>query len=203
MLSTRLLSLARAKSSLFTHNTSTTNFIIPITSSTSSSSTPQQVQSFRWYTPMSKDEEEAEKVRVSKLTAFDKEQELRKLNREVARLEMLRGINTGELYTWTGRYKKLATEYGLPLTGYYAVCWFTTACMIYGSITVFDVDVLMYIAKADAYFDWDLARKIDPKLGTIGATIVLNELVEPIRLPFVILTVKPVVDKLFPDHIKY
>ena len=51
----------------------------------------------RWYTPMSKEEEEKEKARVSHLTPEDKEEELRKLNREIAKLEMLRGINNGEL----------------------------------------------------------------------------------------------------------
>ena len=51
----------------------------------------------RWYTPMSKEEEEKEKARVSHLTPEEKEEELRKLNREIAKLEMLRGINNGEL----------------------------------------------------------------------------------------------------------
>lgn len=51
----------------------------------------------RWYTPMSKDEEDKEKARVSHLTPEEKDEELRKLNREIAKLEMLRGINNGEL----------------------------------------------------------------------------------------------------------
>jgi hypothetical protein len=57
---------------------------------------------------MTKQEEEAEKQRVAGLTAFAKDQELRQLNRQIAKLEMLRGINTGELYTWRGRYKELS-----------------------------------------------------------------------------------------------
>ena len=51
----------------------------------------------RWYTPMTKAEEEKEKARVSHLTPEEKDEELRKLNREIAKLEMLRGINNGEL----------------------------------------------------------------------------------------------------------
>ena len=51
----------------------------------------------RWYTPMTKGEEEKEKARVSHLTTEEKDEELRKLNREIAKLEMLRGINNGEL----------------------------------------------------------------------------------------------------------
>lgn len=67
---------------------------------------------------MTKEEQEQEKGRVASLSSFQKDQELRKLNRELARLEMLRGINTGELYTWSGRYKALARDYGLPLVAW-------------------------------------------------------------------------------------
>ena len=63
---------------------------------------------------MTQEEEDAEKDRVSKLSEFKKEQELRKLNREIIRLNMLRGINTGELYTIRGKYKMLLNEYGIP-----------------------------------------------------------------------------------------
>ena len=60
---------------------------------------------------MTKDEEEREKARVSHLSPDEKDAELRKLNREIARLETLKGINTGELYTWTGRYKALVRSF--------------------------------------------------------------------------------------------
>lgn len=53
----------------------------------------------RYYSPMTKDEEEAEKQRVSKLSDYQKEMELRDLDRQIAKLNMLRGINNGELYT--------------------------------------------------------------------------------------------------------
>jgi hypothetical protein len=53
----------------------------------------------RHYSPMTKEEEEAEKQRVSKLSDYQKEMELRDLDRQIAKLNMLRGINNGELYT--------------------------------------------------------------------------------------------------------
>lgn len=59
----------------------------------------------RWYTPMTTEEEDKEKARVAHLSPEEKDQELRELNRQIARLEKLKGINTGELYTWSGRYK--------------------------------------------------------------------------------------------------
>jgi 2'-5' RNA ligase len=46
---------------------------------------------------MTPEEEEKEKARVLYLSPEEKDQELRKLNREISRLEKLKGINTGEL----------------------------------------------------------------------------------------------------------
>jgi transcription initiation factor TFIID subunit TAF12 len=74
----------------------------------------QQQQQFRLYTPMTKEEEEQEKARVSHLTPHEKDSELRQLNREIARLETLKGINTGEKYTWTGQYKALVRHVSNP-----------------------------------------------------------------------------------------
>lgn len=143
-------------------------------------------------------EEEGEKQRVAKLTPFAKDQELRALNRELARLEMRRGINTGELYTWTGRYKALARDYGMPLMVWYWAVWSTTAVLSYGAITLLDVDVLYLLAQLDVRTGWDLAGKIDPEMGKIGMALITNEVLEPIRLPAVIVTVKPVMDRFFP-----
>lgn len=147
---------------------------------------------------MTKDEEVTEKSRVSQLTPFAKDQELRHLNREIARLEMLKGINTGELYTWSGRYKSLSRDYGFPLVAYYFTVWTTTGLLCLSAIHVGGVDAMALLARMDAYTGLDLASKVDPDLGKIGLALVLNEIIEPLRLPIVILTVKPVVDRLFP-----
>jgi len=152
----------------------------------------------RFYTPMTQEEQEKEKARVNSLTPFQKDQELRKLNREIAKLEMLKGINTGELYTWTGRYKALARDYGFPLVAWYWAVWGVTFVGSLGAITVCGVDAMALIAQLDARTGWDLTSKIDPQLGTLGLALVVNELVEPLRLPVVIVTVKPVMDKIFP-----
>lgn len=147
---------------------------------------------------MTKEEEEQEKQRVASLSEFAKEQELRKLNRDIARLQMLHGINTGELYTWTGRYKNLARDYGFPLVAWYWSIWGLTAVGCYAAIELFGVDAMTIIANVDARTGWDLVSKIDPNLGKLGLVLVVNELIEPLRLPVVIVTVKPVMDQLFP-----
>jgi len=152
----------------------------------------------RHYTPLTPEEEEAEKQRVAGLSAFAKDEELRKLNRRIAKLEVLRGINTGDRYTWSGRYRQLSRDYGAPLMVYYFACWGLSGAALYGLLQVAGVDAMAWIAAIDGYTGWDLAARVDPQMGKIGLTLVLNEVIEPVRLPIVILTVKPVVDRLFP-----
>lgn len=154
--------------------------------------------SVRHYTPLTAEEEEREKERLTTLTPFARDQELRALNRDISRLEKLRGMNTGELYTWSGRYKALARDYGMPLVAYYWAVWMSSAVLCYGSITVLNVDALALLAQVDAKLGWDLVSKVDPEMGKIGLSLIVNELLEPIRLPAVIVTVKPVIDKLYP-----
>jgi len=147
---------------------------------------------------MTEEEKEAEKQRVAGLTEFQKDQELRALNRQIAKLEMLKGINTGELYTWTGRYKQLSRDYGFPLMAYYFSVWGLTGIGVYMLLQFGNVDAMALIARVDSMTGFDFASKIDPTYGTIGLTLVVNEMIEPLRLPIVILTVKPVVDRIFP-----
>jgi len=44
---------------------------------------------------------------------YQKEIELRDLDKELSRLNTLRGINSGELYTFRGKFKALARDYGV------------------------------------------------------------------------------------------
>lgn len=152
----------------------------------------------RWYSPLTSDEEEKEKARVLHLSPEQKEMELRKLNREIAKLEVLRGINTGELYTWSGRYKNLLRDYGFPLLVYYWATWGTTGLVAYLAIDIGGLDAMQLIAKADSYTGWDLVSKVDPELGKIGLALMLNEMLEPIRLPFVVATLKPLIETINP-----
>jgi hypothetical protein len=47
------------------------------------------------------------------MSKYQKEIGLRALDKELARLNTLRGINTGELYTFRGKFKALARDYGV------------------------------------------------------------------------------------------
>lgn len=152
----------------------------------------------RWYTPMTPEEQEQEKARVHHLSPEQKEKELRQYNREISRLEMLRGINTGELFTWSGRYKALMRDYGIPLFVYYWVTWTSMGAATYLAIGVGGLDAIGVISYIDGMTGLDLAAKVDPQLGKIGLALVVNECLEPIRLPFVVATLKPVMDTISP-----
>lgn len=152
----------------------------------------------RWYTPFTKEEEEKERARVVHLNPEDKEQELRHLNREITKLEILRGINNGERYTWSGRYKELVRNYGLPLFVYYWTVWSAMGVGIYFCIDFGGLDVMSVLDKVDSYMNFSLKDKVDPELGRIGLALVMNECLEPLRLPFVVMTLKPVMDRISP-----
>lgn len=147
---------------------------------------------------MTPGEIDAEKRRVERLTNEQVDQELRQLNREIARLEMLKAINTGELFTWRGRYKNLARDYGLPLMVWYWTVWTLNCAVCYAAIGYGDVDVLALIARLDYQFGWDMASRVSPDMGKLGLALLLTELAEPLRVPLVVFTVKPVVDRFFP-----
>ena len=152
----------------------------------------------RWYTPMTKEEEEIEKARVSHLSPEEKESELRNLNREIAKLETIRGINTGELYTWSGRYKSLVKNYGFPLFAYYWTLWATMGGVVYLGIDFGGLDAMALLDRIDATLGWSVSDKVDPQLGKMGVALILNECLEPVRLPLVVVTLKPVMDIVSP-----
>jgi len=60
------------------------------------------------------------------------------------------------------------------------------------------IDPMVLIGNVDAYTGLELSSKVDPQLGAIGITLVFNEMLEPIRLPIVVMTTKPIVEALYP-----
>lgn len=159
------------------------------------------LQQHRCYTPLSPEQIKEEKQRVSTLTDFQRDQELRQYNRDIAKLEALKGINTGELFTLRGQYKQLARDYGLPMMIWYGAVWFGTLGACYVGVTVGQLDAAQLLAYADSFTGWNMASRVqelDPEYGKIGVAILLNELIEPLRLPIVVFTTKPVVDQISP-----
>lgn len=158
-------------------------------------------QQCRFYTPMTPAEEQEEKSRVAGLSDVQKASELKTLDRELAMLNMKRGINTGELYTLRGKFKFLARDYGMPFLAWYWTVWFSTATLVYAGIEIGGVDALELLGKLDNFTGWTISNHVDHTVGTIGLTLAINEMLEPLRLPIVVVTTKPVVDTLFPKNL--
>lgn len=143
------------------------------------------------------EEEQAEKLRVESLTPYQKEMELRELDAKLQKLNTLRAINTGELYTIRGKFKMLSRDYGMGFLAWYWTCWFATAGLSYAAIELGGVDPLIVANKIEMFLGWEnnsLAGRLDPTLGQIGLVVAVNECLEPLRLPFVVFTTKPVVN---------
>ena len=143
------------------------------------------------------EEEQAEKLRVESLTPYQKEMELRELDVKLQKLNTLRAINTGELYTIRGKFKMLSRDYGMGFLAWYWTCWFATAGLSYAAIELGGVDPLIVANKLEMFLGWEnnsLAGRLDPTLGQIGLVVAVNECLEPLRLPFVVFTTKPVVN---------
>lgn len=160
------------------------------------------VRPFSSFSALPPDEERTEKTRVGSLTPYQREMELRNLDSELARLQTLRGINTGELYTFRGKFKMLSRDYGVGFMAWYWTVWFSTAGLSYAAIELGGVDPMMVAAKIENFMGWEaayLSGKLDPTLGRIGLVVAVNECLEPLRLPFVVVTTKPVVN-FFAKH---
>ncbi|KAI2490457.1 hypothetical protein MHU86_24110 [Fragilaria crotonensis] len=159
-------------------------------------------QSVRFYTfpsptpPMTTEEEQAEKSRVATLSANQKNEELKIIDQKLALLHMQRGINTGELYTFRGKMKALTRDYGLAFMAWYWTVWTTTAGMVWVGIEVGGFDAIELLVRVDGYMGWTMSQHVDPTIGTIGLVLAVNELLEPLRLPLVVMTTKPVVNLL-------
>jgi len=82
----------------------------------------------------------------------------------------------------------------------YWTVWSTTALLTYATIELGNVDAIALIAKVDGLTGYEISTKIDPTIGTIGLTMAINEMLEPLRLPVVVLTTKPVVEAFSPRH---
>jgi len=142
---------------------------------------------------LTKEEEENEKNRVSSLSPEIKSVELRQLDDEIKRLHVLRGINTGELYTWRGKMKALARDYGTGFVVWYYTVWCAMFSVTFVAIEYGGVDALALVSKMDAYTGFDMASRINPTVGSLAVALIANECLEPIRLVFVVSTTKPVV----------
>jgi len=85
---------------------------------------------------------------------------------------------------------------GVPFAAWYFVVWAGGIVGWYGMIKaeIIPYQSVVKGAKfigADRLYDLD---NLDPKAGQIGMAVIANEIMEPARIPFVILTLSPMMD---------
>ena len=90
-------------------------------------------------------------------------------------------------------YACTCTPFSHTFTYYSGTCWTSTFALSYGAIQLGLIDATVVLQKIDAYTGYNISSHVDPTLGAIGLALVLNETLEVVRLPFVIMTTKPVV----------
>jgi hypothetical protein len=86
-------------------------------------------------------------------------------------------------------FKKL----GMPFLAWWTGVWAVTGVGIYSGMELFGIDILGMLQTAlpsNNYIDFS---KVDPKTGNVMTAVAINELIEPIRFPFVLLTAKPII----------
>jgi hypothetical protein len=101
------------------------------------------------------------------------------------------------MYTFRGKFKALSRDYGMGFMAWYFSVWMASFGVTYTAIDAGLIDVMSLLSQFDNLTGFEMSSKIDPTMGTIGFTAVLNECLEPLRLPFVVVTVKPLVDTLY------
>jgi hypothetical protein len=145
---------------------------------------------------MSPAAETVEKLRVNGLTVAQREAEEEYLTAMVSNLEHRKGINSGEAYSMKGKFKTLSRDYGFPFMVYWTGVWLLTGVGCYTAMEYGGIEALPLIHHVDQLTGFDLASKIDPTVGNIAVAGVVNEMMEPIRLPFVVMSTPFVVDTL-------
>ena len=94
-------------------------------------------------------------------------------------------------------------ELGMPFIAWWTGVWAATGVGIYGGMEYGGLGILSMLQTIPLNGMVALSA-IDPKAGNLMVAIGVNELIEPIRFPFVLLTAKPIIyigGKLWGDEI--
>ena len=87
----------------------------------------------------------------------------------------------------------MMTEYGFPLFIWYCVLWVasfgTLLSLLHFKIITWE-DIIWVFEQVGVAELLPL-EKIDPQLGSLAVAILVNECIEPLRLPVAVVTLKP------------
>ena len=145
---------------------------------------------------LSSSEKETYNLWLSSLTPSEKSTEKESIEKSLHSLQTRLSLLTLESSTFRGQLKSLTRDYGFPFLVYWWSLWGFTGILCYGSISFFSLDVPSLLKNLDSLINIDVSGRIDPDLGEVAVAVAVNELLEPVRLPFVVVTTKKLVDAL-------
>ena len=93
--------------------------------------------------------------------------------------------NKRAVSSWA-KLKSTAKEMGVPFFVYWTGVWAATGVGCYGALAVSGFDAIAYVNE---HFGLTLEAK--KEWGTVGAAFAINEVLEVVRLPFCVLTFRP------------
>lgn len=91
--------------------------------------------------------------------------------------------------------KVVVKEYGIEFMVYWTAVWGVTGIGIFAMLHTGIMDGMQLLHVIDNTFDLTLAERVDPSLGNIALAFALNEMIEPLRLPCVVVSTPAVVKK--------
>lgn len=79
---------------------------------------------------------------------------------------------------------------------YWTCVWLLTGGGCYLALQYGEVDALLLFAHLDDLTGLSTAQQLSPEMGNAAAAVAINEMLEPVRLPFVVVSTPTVVDTL-------
>lgn len=89
---------------------------------------------------------------------------------------------------------QLILQYGAPFALWYAFCW---ASMWFSLYTLLELEIVSWQDSLRPLFEYygmeSYINRVDPSMGNVVIAFVVNECIEPIRIPLVLATGPPII----------
>jgi hypothetical protein len=137
-------------------------------------------------------EDKTERAAVESLEPEERKRRLEDVNAQLRTLQRQRDVLSGDAFSMRGSAKIIARDYGFPFVIYWWACWSVTGVGIFGAISMGGLDPFSLVAAFDGVAGTSLVEflptDLDPLFGNAALAVALNELLEPVRLPLVLLS---------------
>lgn len=138
------------------------------------------------------DQVQVQRLAAEALPAEERKIQLAAVDVQLKELQKQRDILSGDAFTYRGRSKIIARDYGMPFLVYWWGCWVVSGFVCYGAVKLGGVDAIALVGRFDDLVGTSLSSRLpddlDPVYGHVAMAFALNECLEPVRLPLVLAT---------------